>query len=53
MDDPLDAERDNPKAVRAIMERYGVDEATANEMWNRFIDTAAKLRERVEAQGKN
>lgn len=52
MEDPLNAERRNPTAIKAIIERYGVDEATATDMWNRFIDTTAKLRERAEAQGK-
>ncbi len=49
--DPLDAELGNPKAIRAIMERYGVDEATANEMWDLFIQTVAGLRDRAKAKG--
>ena len=51
-EDPLEAERNNEKAISAIMERYGVDKETAAEMWNRFIDTAAQLREKAQAQGK-
>jgi len=50
--DPLDGERNNPKAVKAIQQRFDVDEATARDMWHRFIDTVAKLRERAKATGR-
>lgn len=50
--DPLDGERDNPRAITAMMERYDVDRETATEMWHRVIDTVAKLRERAAATGK-
>lgn len=49
--DPLDAELENPKAIRAIMERYAVDEVTAHEMWYLFIETVAGLRDRAKAKG--
>lgn len=44
-DNALEVLRDDPEAIRAIMELYGVDEETAREMWNRGIDTLIKLRE--------
>ncbi len=49
--DPLDAERDNPNAIKALMERYQVDEVTAQEMWSLFIDTVRSLRDRAKAKG--
>ena len=49
--DPLEAERDNPRAIRAMMERHGVDEATATEMWHLVVDTVAQVRDRVAARG--
>jgi len=48
----LDAERHNPKAIQAMMERYDVDEDSARDMWNRFIDTVVKLRDKASAVGK-
>ena len=50
--DSLDAERHNSKAIQAMMERYDVDEESATDMWNRFIDTVVKLREKASAVGK-
>jgi hypothetical protein len=44
-DDALEAIRNDLETIRAIMERYGVDEETAREMWNRAIDTLIKVRE--------
>lgn len=50
-EDPLLAELNNPKAIKAMRERYGVDEETATEMWHLFINTAAGLRDRAKARG--
>lgn len=49
--DPLDAERENPKAITAMSERYRVDEATATEMWHLFIETVVGLRDRAKGKG--
>lgn len=49
--DPLDNERNNPEAIRRVMERYGVDAATATEMWHLVVDTVAQIRERTAAGG--
>lgn len=47
-DTDLDAELDNPEAVTALMALYNVDEATAKELWKKFIDTVKKTKARAE-----
>ncbi|HKP86150.1 MAG TPA: hypothetical protein VJZ26_08640 [Blastocatellia bacterium] len=41
----LDGKKENPDVIRAIMERYRVDEKTAREIWHDIVDTVKGLHE--------
>lgn len=40
----LEAEVDNRKAITALMQRYDIDEATAKELWEKFIERVKELK---------
>jgi hypothetical protein len=51
--DPLDAELNNPEAIRCMRDLYDIDEAMATELWHRFIGTVKKMRQISEDQERS
>ena len=51
IEDPfVEAELNNREAITALMELYNVDEPTANQLWDRFVNSVRKIK--VDAQEK-
>jgi len=48
--DQLEMQKNNPDAIRIIMELYGVDEGIAMDLWHRFIGTVQKMKTIVSEQ---
>lgn len=45
IEDPfLEAELNNREAIISLMELYDVDEPTAKQLWDRFVNTVRKIK---------
>ncbi len=42
--DPLDAQKNNPEAIKLIRQLYDVDDEVATDLWGHFIETVKKMR---------
>jgi len=50
IEDALDAMKDDPDAIRVIMERDGLSEEAATQVWHHIIETVKELKKRFESE---